>query len=77
MLNEYKYLEFVQVPNPGKKTSIWECRSRSSKTVLGIVKWYSGWRQYCFFPEPYIEAVYSDGCLKDIAHFISQLIHVD
>ena len=73
MQTEDNHLVFVEVPNPGKKTKRFDCRNKNSKTKLGTVKWYGHWRQYCFFTELFIEAVYSDGCLKDISHFINQL----
>jgi hypothetical protein len=73
MITQYRYLKFVnlQLQNEGHKTSIWSCQSRSSDE-LGKVKWHSGWRQYCYFPT--VQAVYSDGCLMDIAGFIRQLM---
>jgi hypothetical protein len=71
MQTDYQYLVFVEVENPGGKTQIYECRNKRSQTVLGIVKWYSTWRQYCYFPM--VQAVYSAGCLNDIAGFIKQL----
>jgi hypothetical protein len=49
MQTEYKYLVFVETDNSGRKTSIWECRNKSSGTVLGEVRWYGAWRQYCYF----------------------------
>ena len=71
MKTVYMYLVFVQIENPGKKTSIWECRNKNSQTVLGLIKWYVSWRQYCYFPV--VQAVYSAGCLDDISQFINQL----
>ncbi len=67
----YKYLHFIQVENPGRKTSIWECRNNRSQATLGLVKWYGPWRQYCYYPT--VQAVYSPGCMDDMAHFIRQL----
>jgi len=71
MKTEYQYLIFTEVKKTTGKTRIFECRNKKSKIVLGIVKWHGAWRQYCYFPT--IQAVYSAGCLKDIADFISQL----
>ena len=71
MQTEYQYLVFVEVENLTGKTQIYECRNKRSQTVLGIVKWHSAWRQYCYFPM--VQAVYSAGCLNDIAGFIKQL----
>ena len=72
MKTDYKYLKFEKTPFEGK-TSKWNCITKSSETILGTIKWYGAWRQYCYFPV--CEAVYSAGCLKDISDFIEQLSH--
>ena len=71
MSKDYKYLQFDEVPNPGKKTRIFNCQPKSGGNPLGIVKWFGNWRQYCYFPT--VQAVYSSGCLNDISDFIKQL----
>ena len=70
MKTEYKYLKFVQLESSGK-TSKWNCYNLHYGEVLGQVKWNSQWRQYCYFPT--MQAMYSSGCLNDIADFIEQL----
>ena len=70
MKTEYQYIHFSELIPQGK-TSKWSCRNLKSNEELGIVKWHSGWRQYCYFPT--VEAVYSNGCLNDIVDFIRQL----
>jgi len=50
------------------KTKIWSCRNNKSREQLGVIKWYGPWRSYCFFPTT--PAIYSAGCLSDIADFI-------
>ena len=63
----YKYIYFGKVAeNP--KTSIWSCRNNKTDTELGKIAWCPAWRQYCYYPS--CEAVYSAGCLDDIADFI-------
>jgi hypothetical protein len=69
MQTKYKYIEFFQVESKSK-TSIWECRSEDNY-VLGVVKWYGSWRQYCYFTN---NSIYHNGCLRDIAHFMDQLM---
>jgi hypothetical protein len=71
MQTEYQYLVFIEKENRTGKTAIFECRNKKSQTVLGLIKWYGAWRQYCYFPV--VQAVYSDGCLDDISNFINQL----
>lgn len=64
---KYEYISFVPVESNGK-TSIWNCINNKSQFVLGVIKWNSGWRQYCFFPTQ--DTVFSMGCLDDISDFI-------
>lgn len=69
MKRYYQYINF-QIKEHKPKTLVWSCRNNSSGAELGEIKWYASWRQYCYFPT--VQAVYSTGCLKDIADFISQ-----
>ena len=66
----YQYIYFVKVADK-PKTSVWSCRKIRSDTELGQVRWYSAWRQYCFFSS--CPAVFNMGCLDDIKDFIMQL----
>ena len=65
---ESKYLFFV-VGEPKPKTEVWQLVSKSQDALLGELKWYAPWRQYCFFPEP--ETIWSPSCLKDVLDFIN------
>ncbi len=69
---KYHFIHFLCVEEK-PKTEVYQCLNNRCDTILGYVKWYPVWRQYCFFPEPYIEAVYSIGCLNDIAAFMEQM----
>lgn len=71
MRTKYKFLLFEKADKQPTRTQVWECKNAKSGNVLGLVKWYGPWRQYCYFPV--VQAVYSDGCLNDITHFIGQL----
>lgn len=66
----YQFIHMAQMPGTGK-TSRWRVLNTKSGDELGIIAWYGPWRQYCF--EPSQPAVYSAGCLNDIARFIGQL----
>jgi len=68
MTTEYKYIHF-QFIEKNPKTEVWYCRNKKSDALLGVVRWYGSWRQYCFFPVS--GTVYSSGCLEDIADFIA------
>ncbi len=75
MKTEYEYIVFVGVCTSAKrKTGVFSCRNKKGGDRLGIVKWYPGWRRYCFFPQEHNLLVFSEGCLRDIADFIKQLM---
>ena len=65
-----KYMEFDKVGDTGK-TEIWNVISKSSEFILGKIKWYGPWRQYCFYPSPF--SVFNNGCMSDIQAFIKGL----
>ena len=67
-----KWLKFELVENK-QKTSVWNVVNKNDE-VLGIVKWYPQWRQYCFksFWDYDRETIYSQSCLRDIANFIKE-----
>jgi hypothetical protein len=68
----YRYIRFVKQPEgKSRNTDIYSCRTNATDTEIGIVEWYKAWRRYCYFPTT--QAVYSAGCLKDIADFIGKL----
>ena len=67
---QFQFINFVEVEQK-PKTKVWSCRNNRSGDELGVVKWFPGWRQYCYFPS--CQAVYSKGCLDDIAEFMGQL----
>jgi hypothetical protein len=73
METEYKYIYFEKIEKIKDlpKTSVWECKNNRSNEIIGIVKWNSQWRQYCFFPDSY--TIFNSTCLQDIIHFINQL----
>ena len=66
-MSEYKYIHFVKIEDK-LKTQVYSCRNNKSDYELGIIKWYPGWRQYCFMPHG--QCVFSIGCLEDICAFI-------
>lgn len=71
MKTEYEYIRFRRMRMPTRrKTAIYQCLSGG--IALGVVKWYSPWRQFCFFPEGH--TTFNVGCLSDVQHFIGQLM---
>ncbi len=70
MINS-KYMEFDKIGDTGK-TEIWNIISKSSEFILGRIKWYGPWRQYCFFPSP--RTVFNPACMIDIQKMIKELM---
>jgi hypothetical protein len=66
-----EYMEFFKAGNTGK-TEVYDVLSKSSGAILGHIKWYGAWRQYCFFPSPH--CVFNNGCLGDIIGFVKDLM---
>jgi hypothetical protein len=68
-MKENKYLEYFKSGHTGK-TEVYDVLSKSSGAVLGHIKWYGPWRQYCFFPSP--QTVFNPDCLNHINAFIGE-----
>lgn len=65
-----KYLEFKLLATK-PKTLVYQIRSKSNYNLLGEIKWYPQWRQYCFFPSA--DSLFNTGCLSDITDFVEDL----
>ena len=66
-----EYITFVKVANTGK-TLVFEVRSVSNRSVLGVVKWHGAWRQYVLFTEPHV--IFNTDCLDSIITFLNGLM---
>jgi hypothetical protein len=71
-MKESKYLKFTKIDSKGK-TEIYNVISKNHEYSLGIIKWYSSWRQYCFYPEK--ETIFNKDCLNVIEEFIIELMN--
>ena len=69
----YKYIHFSDMSflYSKKKTKTFNCRNSNTYDLLGEVKWFGRWRQYCFFPNH--ETIFNSICLNDISNFLQQL----
>jgi hypothetical protein len=65
-----KYVRF-QLLGQTRKNEIWLVLSKSRGSLLGTIRWYSPWRQYCFFPG---EASFNFVCLDDVSAFLKELM---
>lgn len=67
------YLLFEDVPiNEGRKTRIVGVYSKRHGDLLGFLRWYGAWRQYCFFPER--TTIWNPECLNTINAKIAELM---
>jgi len=70
-MEESKYLEFFKAGHTGK-TEVYNILSKHQGYVIGHIRWYGPWRQYCFYTAP--NCVFNTGCLQDIQDFIGELM---
>lgn len=65
-MKKVEYLDFEEGHGLGK-TRVVNVLSKSSGDLLGVIRWYTAWRQYCFYPQT--DCVFNFSCLTDIATF--------
>lgn len=69
MTESYIKVEMI-VKKP--ETEVYNIKNKNSGDILGIVKWYSSWRQYCFFPKH--STIFNKDCMNEIIDFINTLM---
>lgn len=52
------------------KTNIYKVLSTTG-TELGLIKWFSNWRKYVFYPEP--GTIFDARCLSEITNHLNEL----
>jgi hypothetical protein len=67
-----KYLEFHIAGDTGKTKTIFIYNIRHSE-VIGEIKWYSAWRQYCFYPNH--STIWNIDCLNAVNLVITELMN--
>lgn len=60
-----KRLRFEEMSLKNRKTQQWLVTCND--VVLGAVRFYGSWRQFCFFPDA--QTLYERSCLREIADF--------
>ncbi len=68
---ETKYM-VVTLIETKPKTVVYKVESKRGD-FLGTIKWFSNWRQYCYFPAT--EIIMAKSCLKDLCEFIEKLMN--
>lgn len=67
---EYLVFEDSEVP-AGRKTRVVAVLSARSRNELGVIAWYSPWRQYVFYPDG--GTLWNNGCLTEIAERVRKM----
>ena len=70
---KYKWFIIEEVIPPTERKTRCFVVINKVAVVLGEIKWYSPWRQYCFLPGHNTYFVFSKGCLDDVSNFIGRL----
>lgn len=55
--------------SPSGVTKRWRVINKRTNEKVGAIKWYGGFRKYCFFPED-DTLLYDSDCLRLIADFL-------
>ena len=76
VLKETKYLAFA-IPDEvegvvKKKTKEVAIINIHHEEVIGEIRWFSKWRQYCFYP--YENTIWNTTCLEDVQSVIKELM---
>ena len=71
MKTKYRFIHFEQTILVG----IWNCINNRHSTILGVVSYYTPWKQYVFNAEDTGD-IFSQDCLEDIIDFMKQLTKI-
>ena len=71
VIKETKYLLFTVNCVKGK-TKVIDIVNIHHHEVIGEIKWFPRWRQYCFFP--IAETVWNKTCMEDVYEVINILM---
>lgn len=72
ILKETEYLKFIVVPQRSK-TKIIDIINIRHDEVIGEIKWFGRWRQYCFYPND--NTIWNKTCLDDVQEVIYILMN--
>lgn len=73
ILKETRYLSFI-VKEHKPKTKVVAVVNKTHQQEIGVIRWHSPWRQYCFFPHS--QTIWNKACLDDINTLITEITPV-
>lgn len=65
------YLTYTEEATDKKTRIVNVCSTRTGH-LLGQIRWYGSWRQYCFYPEH--ATIFNVDCLLDIRQRITTMM---
>lgn len=69
----YDHFYMKRMPRKkGRKTHKYDVINNNRDDLLGVIKWYSNWRQFCLFTHGG-DIIWSEGCLADVQEFLNDL----
>lgn len=71
-----EFIDFIELDNTKGITKQFTIQPKNSSDInesLGLIKWYSPWRRYCFHPAN--QTIFDSKCLSNINDFISSLMN--
>lgn len=68
----YLYYTDDGLIKPGAKTRQFSVKAKNG-SLVGYIKWWASWRQYCFFP---LNSIFDPKCLREVAEFCEQATSV-
>jgi endonuclease IV len=67
------YIDFCEIHAGTKKvTREWHVLARTTRTILGEVRWYTAWRRYVFYPAITHQCLFNAGCLEEVSAFLDR-----
>lgn len=70
--------QYIEITEAGLsatgKTKVWRVRNKRTAEEIGTLKWYGGFRKYCFFPilTGFDWLLFDADCLRMIADFLDE-----
>ena len=64
----------IELGRKNEKTSIYCVKIRESNILIGFIKWYIDWNEYCFFPMK--DTIFNQESINDINKFIDRITKV-
>lgn len=61
----------IKLARKNEKTNIYCVKTKKDDILLGFIKWYGAWRQYCFMPED--NMIFNSTCLELITEFLKDI----